>query len=108
MAPATVVLPRSLDRLSFRSFLRLVPANELPAKREKQARSAEAASMSRRDAQLSGDLTKRHAETAKAMHRGKAVQATVPLGMCAEFIHKRKLAIAPHSGTWKYAFDERP
>jgi hypothetical protein len=84
-------------RLGVSSLLRLVPADELPAQRDEQACGSEAAGVARCDAQLLGDLTKRQAEAAKALYRDEAVQTTVPLGMCVQFVYECKLAIAPRA-----------
>ena len=93
--PRVGLTPFSSGRVGFGSFLRLVSANELAAKREEQARRAEAARVPRRDAQLIGDLTKREAEATQSLHRGEAVEATIAVRMFMELVHKGKLAIAP-------------
>ena len=94
--------------LSFRSFLRLVPPDELSPKGEEQARCTEAVSMARCDAQLACDLAKGQAKTAKAEHRGEAVKATVALRVCAELVDECELTIPPGSGFGKEAFDKGP
>ena len=63
-SPKVVLTSFSSGRLGFSSFQRLVSANELPAKREEEARGAEAPSVPRRDTQLIGDLTKREPQPA--------------------------------------------
>jgi hypothetical protein len=62
----------------------------------------------RRDAQLARDLTKSEAEAAKAKHRGEAVEATIELRVCVDFINESELAIPPCSRFRKDAFDKGP
>jgi hypothetical protein len=81
-------------RLSF------VSPDEFATESEEQARGAEAPGVPRCEVQFTGDLTKRHTEPTKAMHRHQAVEATVALGMQVELINERKLAMPPHSGFW--------
>jgi hypothetical protein len=64
--------------------------------------------MSRRNAQLAGDLTESQAKPAEALRRRKAIEASVQLWVGVEFIHKGKLAIAPGSSFGQHAFDESP
>jgi hypothetical protein len=64
--------------------------------------------VSRRDAQLSGDLVERQSKPVKAMRGHEAVQAPIAVWMRAQLIDERELAITPGPGFGQHAFDERP
>ncbi len=60
--------------------------------------------MPRCNAQLARDLAKSQAKSAKAKHGREAVQATVELQVCVEFINESEPAIPPCPAFEKFGY----